>query len=528
MTNPHILLLAACLASLTACSENGLKTDSRDIRFSAKMVTKDATKALLESADILVQPTQVKIYGLATTGAIQGYNTATGEPGSTYLNAGQSISVQSDGKTWAYNNGGEAYQWNNSADYRFFGWLEKDKNGDTAATFFGSAPALSDSTVSIPAKQMGISESNFDFSYTDVVVRTSAAADYSNVELPLNHLFASFSLSARNYTDSPITITSVKITGLRDQKGATITFGKNASSVVYGTGSTSGATELLTGDVTLAKAGDADFGDIKQNIAFGSSSTKKYFLVWPQLPAEMAPTNTYTAGTTWTPASGDAYLTVTYQSEGAAGVTASIPLPYDTDIKDADGVAQPSLNGWAAGTRHMMELSFSEKQIKLGVLAANWDEKDPVIDYEGAVSIPKNGTLSLADGFESYCNQSTSDPGTYYFRPGYPIVLKFRIDQPANSAWLITKNGDFDVFKVINFDTDDEAGSVASAVTAEGVVDSNITYIAIMLDPEATLQKSEYKISLSFSVRLGNGEMKKIDDEIYGASSPRTFIYQNQ
>lgn len=278
------IILAASLLILCAAGCNKDKpavTDAPDIQFGMRISDPTGTKALLESADLLTTGTQVQVYGFATDD-LAGHK-SDGTAGTTKLNSGQTIQYGSD--KWSFvNNNNELYQWIYNQPYKFFGWLAKDAKPSTALTasdFFGTGFAFNASTnvLNIPAKTLGINANNFDFAYSDIVARSATAADYSTVELSLNHLFASFSISATNYSTKEVTIKGIELHGLQDGKSATIDYSGNDVAVTYTGGNVTNPT-LLSTSLTLAAAGST--GDAKADIVGTPSNTPTYFLVWPQ------------------------------------------------------------------------------------------------------------------------------------------------------------------------------------------------------------------------------------------------------
>lgn len=347
-----------------------------------------------------------------------------------------------------------------------------------------------------------MNENILDFAYSDIVTRDAASADYSAVDLPLHHLFAAFSLSARNYSSKPVTIESIYLHGLTDIKSATIDYSGNSAVTTY-----AGGTALLwylysdLPGLTLSKAGTS--GDTKANVVGTPGDSPVYFLVWPQTKEELEFVGT---DDIFNP-----YLEITYSQDGER-ITAKVGIPHDTD--DPDGW------GWGPGVRHEMELSFQDKEIDLGLKAAGWDKLEPVIDYNGAVSVKEK--LQLAPEFYNNCILSATGD-TAYFKPGIPIVLQFSIGTPENATWIVGKKLDFDSFDVYNY-PDGARKSPDDDVKAEGLVDGNSVRIAID-PPRGTLSKNEYYLRLSFTVRLNNGDTVNLnDDDIYAEGCPRTFI----
>ena len=509
MTKISSILPAVLLTlSVVGCDKDktAVVTDTPDIQFGLHIADPTVTKALLESADLLTTGTQVQVYGFATD-PIQGHIDET--PVSTKLNSGQTLQYGSDGK-WSFVSG-EKYRWNFQQDHKFFGWLTKDAKPSTALTatgFFGTGFAFNSNILTVPTKQMGINATNFDFAYSDIVTRSAGDADYSTVELSLNHLFSSFSLSARNYSAKQVTIKSIKLHGLKDSKGATVNYSGSAAAVSYGTGSVAGPFTLYSGTLNLSVAGNT--GDSKANVVGTPSDSQSFFLVWPQTTTEMTYGGTTDTDGNIAPAAGDTnqpYLEITY-NQGDGDITKYAAIPHDADTW-----------GWGPGIRYELELSFQDKEFDLGFKAASWNQLDPVIDYNGAVSVTDK--LHLAPEFYNNC---TISHDTAYFKPGVPIILEFTIGSPENATWLVGEKLDWDAFDVYNY-PDGARTSEDDIITAEGLVDGNPAVIAID-PPTKDLQKKEFTLQLSFTVRLNNGDMVSIDDDdIFGEDCPRTFVY---
>lgn len=506
-------MTVAAVSAFIGCNDGPFSPEIRSISVTAGFSSEDGgTKALLEPSQLLTSGTEVMFYGLATDNStasakdIPGHT--SGGDGTTKLNDGQTITYNGTG--WPYNSG-EDYQWLPKADFRFFGWLAKDAVSSlTASGFFGTGFSFNPSTgvLSIPSKTMTITDGSLDFAYSDVVARSASEADYSTVELTLKHLFTSFSVSAHNYTSSPIVIKSVKLFGIRNQKSATVSFGTTGSSATYSVGSTvyggsNTSFELVSEGSGISLSADAQ----KANIINGASDKKRYILMWPQTAEELTAASSSTAE--FIPSgTNPAYMQVVYSQNGGADMTVNVRIPFD------DGI------GWAAGTRHNIELAFFEKLMLLNVYAANWNETDPVISYDGPIAVTDAGKLKVA----SDCNCVKSDDGkTIYFKPGFPIILEFKVDQPLNATWLVSKKGDFDAFDIDNSD-DPSAKMGDDNDTAEGLIVSGNTARITIYPRIEDMQKSEYKLQLSFFVRLNNGEMTNIDELIYDDESPMTFI----
>lgn len=492
-----ILPSALLMLCIVGCSKDRpVVTDSPDISFGMHISDATGTKALLESGDLLTDGTQVKVYGFRGEDII-GHTTT---PGTTKLNEGQTLQYGTSTGWTFINNNNEKYQWSNVKDHKFFGWLTKDaKSNIEAGAFFGTGFAFSGNVLSIPAKTLGLNTSNFDFAYSEIVNREAASADYSTVELQLQHLFSSFSLSARNYAKVPVTVKSIEIHGLKDGKSASIDYSNSSADCTYDASSASYFNPaIFSGTLSLSKAGDG--GDSKANVVVTPSDTPAYFLVWPQDNLTYSGYDNVNKP----------YLKIVY-NQGEGDITAYAAIPND------DGK-------WAAGVRYEMELSFKDREIDLGFKAASWDKMEPVIDYDGAVTVTQK--LQLATEFFNNCTLSPNfgTDKTAYFKPGLPIILEFAIGSPENATWIVGKKLDWDAFDVYNY-PDGARTSPDEIVTAEGVVDGNTVRIAID-PPTKDLQKTEFSLELTFSVRLNNGDMVSIDPaDIYADGCPRKFVY---
>ncbi len=509
----HILPSALLLLSIAGCQKDiPAATDMPDIRFGLHISEGTDTKALLENEDILTAGTQVKVYGFADED-LDGH-TEGGVAGTTKLNSGQTIQYSAAG--WSFTSN-ELYQWKYEQTHKFFGWLAKDaKSNIEAATFFGSGFAFNTNVLTVPAKTLGISTSNFDFAYSEIVSRSSSDADYSTVELELNHLFSSFSLSATNYSAKQVTIKRIEIHGLQDGKSATINYSGSDVAVTYSGGSVTNHT-LFNGTLSLSAAGTS--GDAMANVVNTPSTTPAYFLVWPQ--TDMTYSGTPDGVGNPAPVAADAdepYIMVTY-NQGDEDITSYAAIPHDED-------------GWTSGVRYELELAIQDREIRLGFMAAPWDKLEPVIDYDGAVAVTQK--LHLAKEFYNSCTLS-ADGRTAYFKPGIPIILEFAIGAPENATWIVGKKLDWDVFDVYNY-PDGARTSPDEIVTAEGLVDGQSVKIAID-PPTKDLQKSEFSLELSFTVRLNNGDMVSIspsdifadNEDVDGDGSletcPTKFVY---
>lgn len=485
----------ALLAAMSACDDSELSIEEQmgDISFSTAFSSVNAsTKALIEGEDINKSGTEVKVCGFAGGIAIKtGDESASMAPESA---------VCGNDKKWTL---GHTYKWKYQQDHLFYGWLDT-YSGVTAGSFFsdGFNYSTSDRKITISPKTLPISDSHFDFAYSDVVVRNTAQADYSTVVLPMRHLFTSFSLAAHNYNTQSITITSVRLYGIKNRKGAEITFGSSATSVTLTNAATAFGSdpyvELLSASVTLDPDGH------KASIVNGASDTRKYFLMWPQTEAELCASSSST--TEFIPTGTDQPYIEVWYTIGSENNIYKARLPYDED------------NGWAAGVRHNMELSFKPKKISLTMSAMPWNQTTPEIDFEG--------TVMVQDGLHvdnSSCIID-NDNRRVYFKGGNPIKAYFKIDQPLNASWIVGKEGDFDAFEIDNITEGSDSGILGDGIdTNQGVIDAEYAYIAIT--PKVTNPQKDYSIQLTFVVRGNNGVVSNIDETMQGADKTAWYTF---
>lgn len=494
------LFLPVALAMLAACTVTAPDTPSPSIEVNAGVSDVSLTKAPLGSAD------------LATGSAIKLYDVI-----------GTSFTRHIDGKTTTFNGtkwniadaGENGYQWKSSGvpaldmDHNFFGWLTTDKDGLTAAGLFGSAPAITPNspddgiyTVTL-SKEMLLTSTQFDFSWSDMVQRPATGHNYSIVPLQLHHLFTCFGIKAINYSSSEIVIKSIKLQGLVNNKTATLTYNVNTGDAdcsyddEHGTKTWSGdasALELVGSNITIASAATSA-GTVVNNVMTNgtgksTSATDAFFLMWPQTATEMTD-HVQKVSDVWSYTQGDPVLVVTYSANSGADVVVPVGLRPLT-----------SSNGWDAGTRHQLELAFSDKFITLSAEVLPWDYSEPAVDYTASVQVAETGTLAF-----SGCVFGTGDNADcIFFKNGNPITGYFCLNNPTDATWLISKDGDFDAFEIDNT----AFGTYGDGVDYNyGTIDGNTAYFTIY--PKIADPQRDYVITLTFAVRTATGSVLNAD-----------------
>ena len=485
------------------------------------------TRTLLHPSDINTAGTSLTLYGITTKADGQSSAIFNG-----YVAKYPDASSSSDPTSGNGNNNGKVVRmvswelwqkssdpsvsdtkvdaplWDNNLDYTFYSWLQEDKkNSKSLDAFFpGYVYDTDTKKLSITARQMPLDDSGFDFCYSDVVTRKAGGADFSPVNLKMNHLFASFSLTASNYTSGEIEITGVKLYGLKNKKSATIEFDANED----GTTNKVAKVTLGSSECTLASTGEPlltsapvtlTAGDTKPIIE-DASGNPAYILMWPQTATDLA------ADLTADPKTGT-YLEVSYK-QNSTPKTVYLKIPGDDE------------GCWPAGMCQNLELSFAEKSLTLTAIPMPWRQTEPKYNYRGAVSVAPGGGIK----FDSNSKHILESNSVYFKEAGHPIILTFKLSAPINASWLIEKKGDFDAFEIDNI-SDSGTGVVGDGVdTQEGVIDGNVIKIAIY--PKVANPQKDFSVKLSFAVRLSNGEVTKINDLVYKDDSnnpitPYTF-----
>lgn len=500
----EIAIFAAAIALSVSCSEINPECGDGNIRINAGMAEElTATKAPLSPSD-LTSGSTIKVYDILGTSHTKHINGVTATKGAS---------------EWSF---ASDYQWLVGSptparvDHNFFAWLTKDKDDLTPASLFGSDPALHTNspdngvyTLTLQ-KQMLLNVSQFDFCWSDMVQRPSTSSNYSVVNLDLHHLFSCFGISAKNYSSSRITIKSIKLHGLVNNKTATVTYNINtgASSVVYtADGSTpkswttdGNAMELLASDIVLNA--DGETGNSVANVITASGAGSKptnaaaYWMMWPQTDAEMDNTVRQDAGVWVYDSPAEPVLVVTYRT---AGSMSDVVVPLAIRPESLDG------QGWDAGTRHCIELSFTEKFLTLKATAMPWDYSEPEIDYTEGASAPLSGILAFTGGIQG----TGANADCIYFKNDNPITGYFLLNTPKDATWMIAKDGDFDAFEIDNRDESEFGDGIDYNY---GTINGETAYFTIY--PKITDPQRDYVITLSFAVRTSSGNVINIDDII--------------
>lgn len=500
---------------LTGCQREAVQVPAGDsIMISAGV---EQTRALLNSGD-LVAGSQISVYDVLSDGLY-----------TKHIN-GVVASFQAAGDPWAFAGMPPAvYSWRPDqkiCNHNFFTWLTRDPSGLTPSSIFGSNLSLASNSpdngiyrVNVPSTTMTLGSRQFDFCYSDIVTRDVATSNYSTVNLELRHFFTAFAIKAHNYDSDPITVTSVKLYGIRNTKRAVITYDTNdpgsQASVEYTGASSSWAgeakgLELLRSSITLDP--DQDLNNIITCTAGGSKTTgatDAKYLMWPQTEAEM--TSSYDGEGNLIVDYSKAILAVTYRSGISPEVTKCVSL-----------CPQGKTQAWDPGTFHQLELSFTSKFVTLDVSVLPWDYLEKDVNYAKTIACNTNGELSFVDGT---CVRDDANHRIYFRNSATPIRGYFSFASPVNGSWMISKNGDFDAFEIDNESLGEWGDGIDFAYgTIDGSSVSYFTIYPIDQDPQ-----KDYSIQLAFAVRTTSGEVYSADIVVQGEDPSQyyTIILQS-
>ena len=527
MKSHYLIIASALAAAAVSCSKEAPRADAGGtITFSAG---EEATKGLIYNSGLSGSKTRIGIYDLLSTGE---YHISPSNP----------LKYDSSDEYWVLDGkeGNDAPKWvlKDSEDkdvsrHSFFGWLATAPDGTEAESYWGSGFTLTRNgqvhTLTIPAKTVltesvrqqvsnpmsGVSQ--MDFCYTDVVNRTTAAANYSTVNLSLKHLFTSFRLSAKNYNDDVVVLKNIYITGLKNSKSATITFDseKGESKVEFADAASTlkipfpqNADDQAICSLNLMN--DYNNGKLDIQLQPDPSDYNEYIwpdlLIWPQTLEELTPdksTMPYVddngeLSCDYGTEISDPMIIVVYSEGGGDDLLYCAPLPNSV--------------GWDAGTRHLLQLLFYKKKVELKAETIPWDYVEQSVAY--SVQVTEGNRLSFKT---STC---TVDAGskTVYFKGGNPITCYFKISQPTDATWLVSKSGDFDAFEIDNV----KIGEYGDGEdTAWGTIDGSqaeFTIYPTIVDP-----KRDYKIHLTFDVRTSSTRVINADEAVQGSSDSKDW-----
>lgn len=503
-----------CLAAIS-CEDTIKTTESSPQQYISIAVNSAETKSgVMSGSDINSGNVRVKIYDIVETslGTEVVMSGVTASPNTPVWDL-EAPPAPATGYTWIPIPG-------EKDTHSFFAWMTQDKGGTSLALSipgFDKVDAESDEDTYVyttGSLTMGLNAGQYDFAYSNVIKRDLAAtSDYSPVDIRLKHLFTSFGIKAKNYDNGAITIHSVKLYGINNNATAKLTF-ETAEGTGVVTPEISGKSsdwigqsnglELLSGDINVSPG--ATVNNVITVTGKNTSATDAYYLMWPQTQSEMEYTIPKDANDD--PIMGEidytkAILLVEYSSGGGPHITTPVALcPIGKQ------------QGWDAGSRHLIELAFTNKFLKLDVDVLDWNYEDEAISYTSTITALSDlqfNSCTLGpetDEYDARGNHYTCR--NVYFTNGQPITCTFLIQTPINGTWMISKEGSFDAFEVDNLPY---AAKNDGEEYSYGTIDGNSATVKIY--PKIDDPQIDYTMNLSFAVRLSNGDVVSADDLIY-------------
>ena len=509
------LILSALLFAIYGCQ----KEKGGEEAFSTETIQFaecEVTKAILDAGGINKTGTKVKVYDFLTgfAGSING-TTVTTSDRVKYID--DVISFLPN--YWPFDTMAHEYRWTKSGTHRFFGWLHKDQSygvndaGMTTQEFFQHANDynwLNESTLVMTTPTYAFTKNSpqYDFLFSkQAVVRDAASGDYSDVVLPMKHMFTAISLTLENLS----TETNIQITDLNTlYNGQDRFLHSGYATVDFSANGELTPTYVLTGDEnrpffdasamsgkTIRAKGNRDSGD-KYDLLAGtdltSSGTESYYLTWPLTQDQISHYSTNVFGEEYYEEE-DKILALTYQIVNNGGTPVGPPETVRLSFPK---------NPWRAGTKMHMNIEFTDKAISISAVTLPWDFNEHQLSFNGeSLIVPDGGKLAI-DGMEGL-----GDNAKVRLTTETPeITCKLYISSLKGATLVISKVGADPSY----FTLDPSSLTITGQQLSFKVKPSSLNTGGI----ERTCQ-------LSFTVQLPDGREIDGDSEILGNDHNYTF-----
>ncbi len=473
MRKKHNIAILAALAALTvlpACNQGEIVTEtSSGIRFAAPRQTK-ATDAV--SNDDVFQ-----VRDWYNGGRYHIDNTLVWDQTNTRWNYGTPTN----------------YEWSGGS-HLFFSWLDHSDSYSTTA-FFGTGLSASGNTLTLPAKALSTSVAQYDFKYSNPVLRSTAANDYSDVPLVFNHLFAQVAISFQisNQTpngEQPIFLHGVYLNDdFLNSKETTITFNENGTAdVAFSNATAAGPVSARTdfGGMSYGK-GATPIDVLSQR----QSTSKDFYYFWPATEAELFEV-----------------IDVVYQMEGETDPVTGDPLIRTSRLSFPKGTK------WLGGHKYSYTVTYMGGIFKVENTVMDWNYT------ELSASAENQSAMASWIGWDSEsCTVSGHDITFKTDEQGRlkPIHGMFKIFSPTQCTFHInmTQNADFYTLTP-NDGTHVHTGS-ASIGPAAGDILPGVTidfYIYADDDDRPAAGQPAISAGLTFSVQASGGREFSLDSEL--------------
>ena len=507
----YIIVSVALLFIAVGCHKEGDEDStyrSETIHFAGGEVT----KAFLEQNGIEKTGTQVKVYDFLTgfDGTINGV-TVTPSDRVKYVDEVIEYNESSTNK-WPFLIVAHEYRWTRSGTHRFFGWLHKDRpftpglvpaDEKTTESFFGSSPVLNESTLvmTTPSYTWTKNSPQYDFVFSkQAVLRNAASGDYSDVILPMKHLFTAVSITLENMSTS----TAIEVTGLSTvYQGEDLLLHSGYATVDFSVNGELTPTYTLTGDaehplfdasaMSGITVGVGQKYDLLSGTNLTTSGSPTFYLTWPLTLGQVSP------GPSGEDIFGDKYylesekiLALSYSANGRPSETVRIPFPQ---------------KAWRAGTKMHMNIEFTDKAISIVAETLPWDYNEQEMSFNGESLVVPDGGKLVIEGMSSL-----QDNAKVYLTTENPeLTCKLSISSLKGSTLVIKKIGADPAYFTLD---------PASLTITGGQLSFKIRGSSL---PTGGVERT---CKLSFSVELPDGREIDGDSEILG--NDHNYIYSRQ
>lgn len=314
---------------------------------------------------------------------------------------------------WTYGTGDEdQYKWQAST-HNLFGWLETDGFAQTTS-YFGSAPSLSGTTLTIPAVSMTNQTKQYDFVYSQSVQRKTINNDYSDVPLVFKHLFAQVAISFVADPNLPAgeepTVHEVFLNNnFKNKKSATISFANAGDPTVTYNDET--WAELFAEKSTALSAGivyspsTPAFDVLSQT----QSGSKAFYFIWPQTAADLH----------------NHVITVKYD----------FPQPPAAPEAREIHMGFPNGTSWEAGYKYSYTINYMGGILKINEAVLPWD-------YESTTGLEASSQSAVASwlGWDTQTCTVAGQTATFK-NSSTPVRGIFRINSPTSCTYSIELTG---------------------------------------------------------------------------------------
>lgn len=442
-----LLLLSSGCTRIEREDPLPVEEESEGINFAPQIAS---TKALLNSTDLASGSTKIAVYDYLSgfTGKIGNVEFTPSDEKLYFSNKIQfdnnGTSEDASDDTWPCYDPATAYPWTKSGVHTFIGWLLQDKNGLTADQLFVD-PSNSNihltfnedtRVLTVPATTMKHGTTQFDFSYAaPLAINAAARTPGTPVPLQLRHFFSAFKLTLKNTSGNSILLKSVKITGLKNCRSASIDFKDNPPTV--------STTKFLEEDINIYSYPDGGeqygYEIVSRDVLLDDLLMNDYMLMWPQTFEELA----------------GAQIEVKYKVRTYTQVN-GVTQSTDSDELTANGILnrqdffKTNSIGMDAGTKYDLMIQFKRSTMDIYTRALPWEYEEYDLDYSKHSISARSGMFK--DGVLAFYRKNAST-GEYTVEPtgdewsaktmrftsrSEVLAGRFFVEAPTSGLWQVT------------------------------------------------------------------------------------------